>query len=48
MTTENLMEYVQNISRSTNNYNITQFQNQSLQIIKIEKMREIFYGWVWH
>ena len=44
MTTENLMEYVQNISRSTNNYNITQFQNQSLQIIKIEKMREIFYG----
>ena len=38
------MEYVQNISRSTNNYNITQFQNQSLQIIKIEKMREIFYG----
>ena len=39
---KNLVKYVQNISRSTNNRNITHFQNQSLQIIKIEKMREIF------
>jgi len=38
------VEYVQNISISTNNHNITQFQNQSLQIIKIEKMRDIFDG----
>ena len=39
---KNLDEYIQNISRSTDNHNIIQFQDQSLQIIKIEKTRESF------